>query len=140
MEGEVTSPHSMIQPDEIAPGRGFSHAVAAEAGKTVWIAGEIGLDAEGHIVEGGWADQFDQALRNVVIALAAGGAEPGHVVSMQIFTTDVAAYRAAAPDLGPVYGRHFGRHYPAMALVGVTELVEPAAVVEIMAIAVVPTE
>ena len=73
-------------------------------------------------------------------ALAAGDADPGHVVSMQIFTTDVAAYRDAAPDLGPIYRRYFGRHYPAMAVVGVTELVEPAAVVEIMATAVIPTE
>lgn len=139
MEEEVTSPHSMIQPDRLAPGRGFSHAVVAEAGRTVWTAGEIGLDSAGRVVAGDWADQFDQALGNVVTALAAAGAEPGHVVSMQIFTTDIAAYRDATSDLARVYGRHFGHHYPAMALVGVTELVEPAAVVEVMATAVVPT-
>lgn len=140
MEGEVTSPHSMVQPDGLAPGRGFSHTVVANNGKTVWVAGEIGIDAEGRVVDGGWAGQFDQALANVVTALAAGDADPGHVVTMQIFTTDIAAYREAAPDLAPVYSNHFGRHYPAMAVVGVTELVEPAAVVEIMAIAVVPHE
>ena len=140
MEREVTSPHSMIQPDGLSPGRGFSHAVVAEAGRTVWVAGEIGIDADGNLVDGGWAEQFDQALSNVATALAASGTEPGHVVSMQIFTTDVAAYRDAAPALAPVYQRHFGHHYPAMAVVGVTELVEPAAVVEIMAVAVVPTK
>jgi enamine deaminase RidA (YjgF/YER057c/UK114 family) len=140
MEGEVTTPHILVRPDELAPGRGFSHAVVANAGRTVWIAGEIGIDSEGRVVDGGWMAQFDQALANVATALAAGDADPGHVVSMQIFTTDIAAYRDAAPDLGPIYRRHFGRHYPAMAAIGVTELVEPAAVVEIMATAVIPTE
>lgn len=140
MEGEVMSPHRLIEPDGLPPGRGFSHAVVAEAGKTVFIAGEIGAQSDGHIVDGDWVAQFDQALANVATALAAAGADPGHVVAMQIFTTDVAAYRAASPDIAPVYRRHFGRHYPAMALVGVTELVEPRAVVEIMATAVIPTE
>lgn len=140
MDGEVTSPHTPIQPEELVPGRGYSHAVAAGPGRTVWTAGEIGVDASGRVVDGGWTQQFDQALKNVTIALEAAGAGPAHVVSMQIFTTDLDGYREAAPELAPVYQRHFGRHYPAMAVVGVTGLVEPAAVVEIMATAVVPEE
>jgi enamine deaminase RidA (YjgF/YER057c/UK114 family) len=57
---------------------------------------------------------------------------------MQIFTTQVGAYTKAAPDLGPIYRRHMGRHFPVMALVGVTELVDPDAILEITATAVVP--
>ena len=136
----MSGPHEMIEPEGLPPARGFSHVVAAERGRTVWVAGEVAMDADGTVVGETWAQQFDAALGNVVTALRAGGAEPHHVVSMQIFTTDIPAYRAASPELGPVYGEHMGRHYPAMALVGVTELVEPAAMVEIMATAVVPDE
>jgi len=74
----------------------------------------------------------------VVTALRAAGAEPEHVVSMLIFTTAMEEYRTARPELGPVYRRHFGRHFPAMGLFGVTELVEPAALVEVVAAAVIP--
>jgi enamine deaminase RidA (YjgF/YER057c/UK114 family) len=128
----------MLEPDGLPPARGFSHAVAAEQGRTVWVAGQIATDAAGTVVGETWAEQFDVALGNVVVALRAGGAEPHHVVAMQIFTTDVAAYREASRELSPVYREHMGRHYPAMALVGVTELVEPAALIEITATAVVP--
>ena len=136
----MSSPHRLVQPDGMPPGRGFSHAVVAQEGRTVWVAGEIAIDAAGRVVGDDLATQFDQALANVVDVLRAAGAEPGHVVAMQIFVTSVPDYRAAASDLGPIYRKHLGRHYPAMALVGVVELVEPDAVVEIMAAAVVPTE
>ena len=120
------------------PGRGFSHAAIAEQGRTVWVAGEVATDAEGNVVGDDFVSQFDRTLGNIVAVLEAAGAEPGHVVAMQIFVTNVSDYSEATTDLGPVYRRHFGRHYPAMALIGVAELVEPGAVVEIMATAVVP--
>jgi enamine deaminase RidA (YjgF/YER057c/UK114 family) len=81
--------------------------------------------------------QFDGALRNVVVTLTAAGARPSGVVWLQVFVTDVAEYRAITRELGPVWGRHFGRHYPAMGLFGVTELADPDAVVELMGIAVI---
>ncbi len=140
MEGPVSSPHRMVQPDGLPPGRGFSHGAIAEQGRTVWVAGEIAIDAEGSVVGDDLVAQFDQALRNVVTVLGAAGAEPGHVVSMEIFVTSIPAYREAATALAPIYRRHMGRHFPAMALFGVTELVEPKAVVEIMATAVIPSE
>ena len=140
MEGPVSSPHQLVQPDGLPPGRGFSHGAIAEQGRTVWVAGEIAIDAEGNVVGADLVSQFDLALANVVAVLEAAGAEPGHVVSMQIFVTSVPAYRAAATALAPIYRRHMGRHFPAMALVGVADLVEPEAVVEIMATAVIPSE
>ena len=134
----MTTPHSIISPEGLPPARGFSHVVAAERGRTVWVAGEIAMNAGGEIIGVTWADQFDAALGNVTVALAAGGAQPHHVVWIQIFTTDMEAYRAAVPELGPIYRHHMGSHYPAMALVGVTELVEASALVEIAATAVIP--
>lgn len=138
MDRQVTTPHRLVQPEGLGPGRGFSHGVVAEQGRTVWVAGEIGIDAEGSLVGDDLVSQFDRALHNVVSVLEAADAGPGHVVSMQVFVTSVAAYREAVEALAPVYRRHMGRHYPAMALVGVTELVEPEALVEISATAVVP--
>ena len=133
------SPHHIATPKGLARARGYSHAVTAQPGSTVWVAGQLATDGAGNIVGESWADQFDVALGNVVAALRAGGAEPRHVVDMQIFTVDVAGYRAVLEDIGSVYRRHMGGHYPAMALLGVTELVEPAALIEVTATAVVPT-
>lgn len=136
----MSSPHLLINPEDLAPPVGFSHAVAAEGGRTVWIAGQIGCDADGVVVAGGWPAQFDAAMSNVAAALAAAGAQPGHIVSMQIFTTDIDAYRDARSELGPIWRRHMGRHFPAITLLGVGGLVDPAAVVEITATAVIPMQ
>ncbi len=135
----MTSPHDFVQPEGLARARGYSHAVGAGPGRTVWVAGQIATDEMGTVVGETFSEQFDQAMGNLVIALRAAGAEPDHVVSMQVFATDVDAYLAAAgTDLGPIWQRHMGRHYPAMALLGVSALVDPAAMVEIMATAVIP--
>jgi enamine deaminase RidA (YjgF/YER057c/UK114 family) len=117
----------------VNPASGYAQAVVAAPGRTVYIAGQTGVGPT--LVE-----QFGAALDNVVAALAAAGSQPEDVVSMQIFATDVAAYRASTRELGEVYRGRFGRHYPAMALLGVSELVDPAALVEIVAVAVVAEE
>lgn len=140
MEGEMSSPHRLIQPEGLAPGRGYTPVVEARPGTTVWVAGQIASGPDGEVIDAGWVAQFDQALANVVTALEAADAAPGHVVWMQVFTTDMAGYRRATGDLGVVWRRHMGSHYPAMALVAVTELVEPTALVEIAAAAVVAAE
>jgi enamine deaminase RidA (YjgF/YER057c/UK114 family) len=82
-------------------------------------------------------EQFSAALGNLAVTLREAGARPEHLVWLQIFVTDVGEYRRITRELGPVWGRHFGRHYPAMGLFGVTELVPPDAVVELMGIAVI---
>jgi len=130
--------HQIVNPEELAPAVGYSHAVVAAPGRTVYLAGQIAFDREMNIVGETWTEQFDLALENLVTALRAAGGEPEHITWMQIFTSDVAAYRAARPELGPIYRRHMGRHYPAMGLYGVTELADVGALVEITAIAVVP--
>jgi len=82
------------------------------------------------------AEQFDVAAGNVVQALHAAGAQPQDLVSTQIFVTDIAEYQRLSKEIGAAYRRHFGRHYPAMALVEVSRLYDPAATVELMCIAV----
>jgi enamine deaminase RidA (YjgF/YER057c/UK114 family) len=82
--------------------------------------------------------QFEVAAGNLLAALAAAGGQPDHLVSIQIFVTDAPAWRAAQPDLGAAWRRHFGRHYPAVGLFQVAALFDPAAQVELVAIAVIP--
>jgi enamine deaminase RidA (YjgF/YER057c/UK114 family) len=120
--------------------RGFSHAVVPVPGKTVYVAGQIGVDADGRLAGPGLVVQFDAALGNVVTALAAAGAAPEHVVAMNLYTTTMDEYRTGLAEIGTVWRKHMGRHYPAMAMLGVIELVEPAAVIEIVTVAVVPDD
>jgi len=100
------------------------------------VAGQTAEQRDGSIVDD-LVEQFDAAAANVVEALAAAGASPDHLVSMQIFTTDLAEYLQRARDIGVRYRSRFGRHYPAMALVEVKGLVGGAKV-EIMCVATIP--
>ena len=134
----MSGPHIIINPEALAPPIGFAHAVVAGAGRLVHLGGQAALDASGRMVGEDIAAQFDQAASNVVTALEAANGLPEHLVSLHIYVTDVSAYRAALPELSSVYQRHFGRHYPAIGLFGVTELFEPAALVELVGVAVVP--
>ncbi|MDA0564486.1 RidA family protein [Streptomonospora sp. S1-112] len=130
--------HRIVNPLTLAQPVGFAHAVVAAPGRTVYLGGQTAQRLDGVIPEAGLVEQFDLALENVVKALAAVGGRPRHLVSMQVFTTDIGAYRANTNALGTVYRRHFGRHYPAIALLGVSALIVPQAKVELMGVAVVP--
>ena len=132
------SPHETVNPSELAPASGFSYAVASGPGRTVHLGGQTAMDPGGHIVGDTVAEQFDVVAGNIVVALAAAGAGPEHLVSLQIFVTDVDAYRSSLRELGAAWRRHFGYHYPAVALLGVTRLFDAEAVIEIMGTAVVP--
>ncbi|MGH3345260.1 MAG: RidA family protein [Carbonactinosporaceae bacterium] len=127
-----------INPPGLAPPSGFSHAVTATGGRLAFLAGQTALDGEGRVVEGGVVAQFEQALRNLLAALAAAGGEPQHLARVTIYATDPADYRAHAREIGEVWRRLAGREYPAAALVGVTRLWDVPAVVELEGIAVLP--
>jgi enamine deaminase RidA (YjgF/YER057c/UK114 family) len=118
----------IVNAPELPEPVGYAHAVVARG--AVYLGGQIG---EGATV----VDQFDSAAGKVVTALRAAGGEPEHLVSLVVYTTEIEEYRASTSELGEVWRRHFGRRYPAMALVGVTALLEPAAKVELMGVAVV---
>jgi enamine deaminase RidA (YjgF/YER057c/UK114 family) len=128
--------HRTINPESLPRPWGFSHAVVAAAGTTVYVAGQTATRPDGTMPEDLVA-QFDAACDGVTQALHAAAARPEHVVSMQIFTTALAEYVARAKEVGERYRSHFGRHYPAMALIEVKGLVGGAKV-EIMCTAQVP--
>ncbi len=130
-------PHRSVNPDGLLPPVGFAHATVAAAGRTIHLGGQTGHRGDGDL-DDGLVAQFDQALANLVEVLTACGAEPHHLVSMAIYTTDMATYRAEARALGEVWRARLGRHYPALALFGVMELHDPRALVEIVSTAVIP--
>jgi enamine deaminase RidA (YjgF/YER057c/UK114 family) len=125
-----------INPAGLARPSGFAHAVAAPGG-LVFLAGQTGMDRDGQIVSGGIVAQFEQALSNLLAALAAAGGQPSDLASLTIYLTDVEDYQAHGKEIGEVWRRLAGSDYPAMAGVGVTRLWQPAAVVEIQGFAVV---
>lgn len=134
----MSTPHEVVNPASMAPAVGFAHAVVAAPGRLVQLGGQTAQAPDGSIAGATVVEQWDRAAANLVTALAAAGARPEHLTSLTIYTTDMAAYRASLRELGGVYRRHLGRHYPAMALLGVAELFDPAALVELVATAVVP--
>lgn len=129
--------HQIVTAPELARPVGYAHAVAAAAGQLVHLGGQTALDAEGRISGEGLVAQLDVAAGNVVAALRAAGGVPADIVSMQIFVTDVGAYRDQLSALGEAWRRHFGSHYPATGLFGVTRLFDDEALIELMAVAVV---
>jgi enamine deaminase RidA (YjgF/YER057c/UK114 family) len=136
MDGPLKSRHTIHNPAELARPSGFSHAVVAQAARTVYLAGQTAQRTDGTVVAGTLAQQFELAAANVVTALKEAGGQPSDLVSMQIFVTDIDEYLSSRKEIGAAYRRHFGEHYPAMALLEVRRLFDPAAKVELMAIAV----
>lgn len=117
----------IVNPPELPEPLGFAHAVVARG--AVYLGGQTG---EGDTV----VEQFDSAAAKIVAALRAAGGEPDQLVSIVVYTTAIEEYRASLSELGEAWRRHFGRRYPAMALLGVTALMEPEAKVELMGVAV----
>ena len=132
--------HQFLNPEGLAPPVGFSHVAVAAPGRLVFLAGETAHQADGSLAGSTMAEQFAAAAENVAIALAAAGATPADVVSLQIFTADVDAYRSETKAIGAAYRSVFGPHYPPMALFGVTRLYDPDALVELVVTAVIPDE
>jgi enamine deaminase RidA (YjgF/YER057c/UK114 family) len=126
-----------INPAELGRPSGFSHAVAVTAGRVVFLAGQVGLGPDGKLVGGGVVAQFEQALANLLTALAAAGGRPGDLGSLTIYIVDLADYQAHAKQIGAVWRRLVGTEYPATAGVGVTRLWDPDALVEVQGIAAV---
>jgi enamine deaminase RidA (YjgF/YER057c/UK114 family) len=127
----------LLHPKDWRPTRGFTNGVAAE-GRQIYLAGQIGWNAQQEIVSDDFVAQVEQALRNIVAILAEANALPEHLVRLTWFVTDKQEYRRRASETGTVYRRVIGRHYPAMTLVQVAGLLEDRAQVEIEATAVVP--
>ncbi|SCL36501.1 Enamine deaminase RidA, house cleaning of reactive enamine intermediates, YjgF/YER057c/UK114 family [Micromonospora rhizosphaerae] len=136
-EGNPT-PMERVNPHELAPPSGFSHAVSVERGRLVFLAGQTALDAGGRIVGDTVVEQFERALTNLVTALKASGGEAAHLVSLTVYIVNMEDYRSHAREIGAVWRRVVGRDYPAMAGIGVARLWDVEALVEVQGIAVVP--
>lgn len=126
----------ILQPPGWARARGYANGVAAE-GRLVFVAGQIGWDAQQRFASDDFAHQARQALANVIAVLACAGAKPENVVRMTWYVTSRDEYNAALAEVGAAYRELMGRHFPAMSVVVVAALLEPRAKVEIEATAVV---
>jgi enamine deaminase RidA (YjgF/YER057c/UK114 family) len=127
---------AVLQPEGWPKPRGYSNGMAAQ-GRLVVTGGVVGWDAAERFPDG-LAAQTRQALANIVAILAEAGAGPQHLVRLTWYVVDMDEYLAHRAEIGRIYRAVIGAHYPAMALVQVVRLVEPAARVEIEATAVVP--
>lgn len=127
---------TIINPTGLPAPRGYSNGVVLE-GRLLFVAGQVGWGADGRLVSDRFADQFDQALANVLTIVGAAGGTAESIGRLTIFVVDKAAYQAAQREIGERYRARMGRHYPAMTLVEVRSLLEPGAVVEIEATAVI---
>jgi len=126
-----------VNPPELGRPSGFSHAIAATGGRLIFLAGQTGYDESGAIVGGDVVTQFERALGNLLTALRAAGGGPEHLASLTIYATDLADYRSRGKEIGAVWRRLAGTHYPAMAAVGVSRLWDIAALVEVQGFAVI---
>ena len=117
--------------------KGYSNGISAR-GRLIVTGGTVGWDETETFVSDTLPVQFAQCLQNIVAILAEDGAGPEHILRMTCYVTDIDAYRASLGEIGAAWKAIIGRHYPAMALIAVTALVEPQALVEIEATAVVP--
>jgi enamine deaminase RidA (YjgF/YER057c/UK114 family) len=127
----------ILQPPGWARAKGFSNGIAA-SGRLVFIAGQIGWTGQGEWKERGFAGQFRQALRNILDVLAEAKGKPEHIVRFTWYVLDRQEYLDSLKAVGEAYRELMGRHYPTMAVVQVSGLVEPEARLEIEATAVVP--
>jgi enamine deaminase RidA (YjgF/YER057c/UK114 family) len=127
----------ILQPPSWAAPRGYSNGIAA-SGRQIFVAGQVGWDAQGRFASTSLAAQVRQALANVCAVLAQAGAGPEHIVRLTWFVTSRSEYQAELKEIGAAYRAVMGRHFPAMSVVQVVALVEAQAKVEIEATAVLP--
>ena len=127
----------ILQPPGWARARGFSNGIVAQ-GRLVFIAGQVGWDAQQQWQERGFAGQFRQTIRNILDVLAEAKGRPEHIVRLTWYVLDRQEYLSALKEVGAAYRALMGQHYPTMTVVQVSGLVEPEARLEIEATAVVP--
>jgi enamine deaminase RidA (YjgF/YER057c/UK114 family) len=130
----------ILLPAGWAPPVGYSNGVAVAAGRIVFVAGQVGWDESQHFQSEDLVPQFEQALKNVLAVLAVAGGAPHHICRMTAYCTDKQAYLANRPELGRIWRRLMGTHYPAMSMVFVVDLLDAPGKIELEATAVLPGE
>ena len=135
----MTAPLVVVNPPELGAPRGFAHGIiTAAGGRTLFVAGQIGTAEGASAGPDDFVTQFDRALTRVLVVVNAAGGHADQIARMTVYVTSMERYRASRSALRDVWQRHLASHYPAMALVEVTALVDPHAMVEIEATAVLP--
>ncbi|MCL4762570.1 MAG: RidA family protein [Burkholderiales bacterium] len=127
-----------LLPEGWAKPVGYANGIAVDGGRLVFVAGQVGWDAQQRFASEDLVPQFDQALANVLAVLAEAGGRAEHVVRMTAFCCDKPAYLAARRELGEVWKRRMGRHYPAMSMIFVVDLLDSPGKIELEATAVIP--
>jgi enamine deaminase RidA (YjgF/YER057c/UK114 family) len=127
----------ILQPPDWAPPRGYSNGIAVR-GRQIYVAGQVGWDAEGRFRSASLAAQVRQALENICAVLSEAKAGPEHIVRLTWYVTSRSEYYAELEEIGAAYRAVMGRHFPVMSVVQVVALMEAQAKVEIEATAVVP--
>lgn len=129
----------VLMPPDWAPPVGYSNGIVVPAGRIVFIAGQVGWDAQQKFQSEELAPQFEQALANILAVLAQAGGGPQHICRITAFCIDKPAYLKARPEIGRTWRRLMGAHYPAMSMIFVADLLDHPAVIELEATAVVPS-
>jgi len=128
----------ILQPPGWVKPKGFSNGISVKGGTTVFVAGQVAFNSQGVFEEKTFAGQFRQTLKNTLAVLAEAGGRPEHIVRMTWYILDKKEYLAAIKEVGAAYRELIGRHYPAMAVVQVSGLIEDQAKLEIETTAVIP--
>lgn len=129
-----------LLPEGWRPPVGYANGIEVEAGRIVFVAGQVGWDAQQRFASEAIAPQFEQALVNILAVLALAGGQPRHICRMTAYCCDREAYLAARRELGAIWKRHMGTHYPAMSMIFVADLLDHPAKIELEATAVLPHE
>jgi enamine deaminase RidA (YjgF/YER057c/UK114 family) len=128
----------ILHPQGWAPAIGYANGIAAAPGRVVFVAGQIGWDAQQRFHSSEIEHQFEQALRNLLAVVAEAGGTAEHICRITAYCTDKTEYLAARKNLGKVWHGLMGRHYPAMTMVFVSALLDEGAKIELEATAVLP--
>jgi enamine deaminase RidA (YjgF/YER057c/UK114 family) len=129
---------SILFPQGWAPPIGYANGIVVPAGRMVFIAGQVGWDEQQQFHSEDLLPQFEQALKNVLVVLAQAGGAPGHICRMTAYCIDRPAYLAHRAELGAVWKRLMGKHFPAMSMIFVADLLDHPAKIELEATAVIP--
>ena len=129
---------SVLFPQGWAPPIGYANGIVVPAGRLVFIAGQVGWDEQQRFHSEELRPQFEQALKNVLAVLALAGGAPSHICRMTAYCIDRRAYLAERAQLGAIWKRLMGRHYPAMSMIFVADLLDHPAKIELEATAVIP--
>ena len=129
---------SVLFPQGWAPPIGYANGIVVPAGRLVFIAGQVGWDEQQRFHSEELRPQFEQALKNVLAVLALAGGAPSHICRMTAYCIDKPAYLAERAQLGAIWKRLMGGHYPAMSMIFVADLLDHPAKIELEATAVIP--